>query len=344
MTAACGGQSDDGICDPMLEACTYEATLSTIVVPAGSENEDLCQSWTLDNPTELWVRTVTQSNDGGYHHANWFFVPDDQFALPDGTWICSEQNFSELGAALLGGFLFAMSTQSQLESQSYPAGGAVRIPPYSRIIGASHLLNASDQDVATDMRVTIETVPPDQVEAKLVPGRIQYHDLQLDPQSTSSFATDCMLDETYQATMGKPLQYELYYALSHYHELGIYTQLELVGGPRNGEVLFRTEGYGENFGVAFDPPFDFAASGATGLRFTCGFDNPRTDTVRWGIGDQEMCVLALMARTDMAWDGDVVQGTGELIGTAPDGEVQYQGPCSIFGVPWDHDKPGGPQR
>jgi hypothetical protein len=44
-------------------------------------------------------------------------------------------------------FLFALSTQSHEETQQLPEGSAIRIPPYSRIIGASHLLNANDTAV-----------------------------------------------------------------------------------------------------------------------------------------------------------------------------------------------------
>src|SRR6478672_12117569 len=92
-------------CDPSKEACRIEADVSTLTVPAGKEDEDTCQSWTLNNPTELWVNSITQHNDGAYHHANWFFVPDDQFKLPDGTWRCSANQFDELVAALEGGYL-----------------------------------------------------------------------------------------------------------------------------------------------------------------------------------------------------------------------------------------------
>src|SRR5688572_26091247 len=130
----CGG-GDDGTCDPNVEPCIIEADVSTITIGGGVEDEDTCQSWTLNNETELWVNGISQTNGGAYHHANWFFVPDDEFALPDGTWSCSEQDFSELTAALLGGYLFALSTQSQEEAQQLNEGDGIRIPPYSRVIG-----------------------------------------------------------------------------------------------------------------------------------------------------------------------------------------------------------------
>ena len=110
---ACGDSAPD-TCDPTREACVFERDVSTIDVAAGVEDEDTCQSWTLNNPTELWVHAVTESNNGAYHHANWFFVPDDDYVQPDGAWKCSTTDFTELVAALLGGYLFALSTQSEL--------------------------------------------------------------------------------------------------------------------------------------------------------------------------------------------------------------------------------------
>jgi hypothetical protein len=336
--AACG----NGECDPGSEACVLSRTVSTLTIGAGVEDEDTCQSWTLENSTELWVTRIVQTNGGAYHHANWFFVPDDTFDLPDGTWSCSENGFDELTAAILGGYLFALSTQSGEEAQTIPAGGAVRIPPRSRLIGASHLLNAGDRELTTEMAVELHTVPPDQVAASLAPARISYHDLTLDPAARSSFSADCMVGETYRETMGKPLELELYYALTHYHELGVYAELSIIGGERDGEVILRNDGFGENFGTPIDPPLDLGAAGAEGLRYTCGFNNPRDEVVGWGIGDQEMCVLALQAKTDMGWDGDVRDGDGALLEAGDDGEVRYGGNCAMLGIPWDHAKPGGP--
>src|SRR5882724_4766442 len=97
--AACS----DHPCDPMAESCTLEATMSTITVQPGHEDNDTCQSWTLNNPTELWINSITQRNQGVYHHADFFFVPDDKFVQPDGSWPCIANGFTEPGAAGLGG-------------------------------------------------------------------------------------------------------------------------------------------------------------------------------------------------------------------------------------------------
>jgi hypothetical protein len=106
----------------------------------------------------------------------------------------------------------------------------------------------------------------------------------------------------------------------------------------------RHDGFGNNAGTAIDPPLDLAAAGAHGVRLTCGFDNPRTAQVGWGIGDQEMCVMALQAVTDIGFDAEVNDGTGAQVGVAANGEIQHAGPCAIQAFPWDFNKPGGPPR
>ena len=330
----------DGPCDPETETCSYSADVSTITVESGREDEDTCQSWTLNNPTELWVNSITQHNGGGYHHANWFFVPDSNFVTPDGAWPCKANNFDELPAALQGGYLFALSTQSLEETQTLPPGAAIRIPPYSRIVGSSHLLNALDEDVRTTMSLTIRTIPTPTVVAKLAPARIQYIDLHIDPAKRSSFTTECSIDAANKDLWNEPLNYTLFYTLSHYHNLGMYQQLEIMGGPRDGEVIMRHDGFGNNAGTAIEPPLDLIAAGAKGLRMTCGFNNPRGVPVGWGIGDQEMCVIALQATTNIGWAGDVNAGDA-MVGVAPNGEVRHQGPCSMTAFPWDFEKPGG---
>jgi hypothetical protein len=201
------------------------------------------------------------------------------------------------------------------------------------------LLNTSDADVTTTMRLAITTLPPAQVTAKLAPARMSYHALTIEPQTKSAFTMECDLAKAYDGVYHRPLQYKLYYTLTHYHSLGIYQQLEILGGPRDGEVIMRHDGYGDNAGHAFEPPLDLAAAGATGLRMTCGFDNPRSAQVGWGIGDQEMCVMALQAVTDFGWDADVT--TSALTGTSATGETQHTGPCSVLAFPWDFAKPGG---
>ncbi|MBK9036991.1 MAG: hypothetical protein IPL61_38030 [Myxococcales bacterium] len=340
LLAACGGD-DPGPCDPSHDTCVLARTLSTTMIEPGQEISGLCQSWTLDNPEEIWVDSVTMRNGGGYHHSNWFFVPDTLYQQPDGSWDCNAVGFDELVAAVAGGFLFAQSTQVSDEDQTFKDGAAIRIPPYSRIIGSTHLLNVGDTTLASEMAISVHTLPPEDVRVKLVPSRATYFDLHLAAGRASTVSTTCELAQHYQAEIGMPLKERIHYVLPHYHALGTSTEIALVGGPRDGEVILHTSGFGEVSGKAFSPPIDVAAAGATGLRFSCSFMNPTNQEVQWGIGDQEMCEFALFVDSDMAFDGSVHQGDGLLVGTGANGEDLHEGPCDMFTLRWDHNNPGG---
>jgi hypothetical protein len=343
LLGACSGDDDGtagGPCDPLREACTLSHEFPSRTIVAGDEEETQCQSWTMHNPTELWVTAVDFDAGAAWHHSNWFYVPDTEYPMPDGFWTCEDAGFSELVAALLGGFLFAQSTQSTHETQAFPPGAAIRIPPYSRVIASTHLLNFSDQPVTTTSTITLHSVPVADVTVKLTPFRLTYHDLHLPAGQVSNFSTTCDVASEYQRRIGEPLQFRLYHVLSHYHTLGTAFRLSVAGGSQDGVQLFERvgEANGDTLGRALDPPMDL--SDMTGLTFGCEYDNPRAVEVGWGIGDQEMCVMAGFAETKMAFDAIVEDGDNTVVGTT-EGVVQNTGTCTLSGFPWYHDKEGG---
>lgn len=296
----------------------------------GDEVDGLCQSWTVGNDEELWVNGVELLNDGGYHHSNWLFVPDDVYPGPDGAWRCSERGYRELEAAIAGGVLFAQSTQSTKEVQRFPDGVAIRLPPRVRIIGGTHLLNTTPDRVTTNIEMRIYTVPRAEVSVPLAPFRLTYGDLAIPAQAESHFTTECDFDEQHRMATGRAFEMDLYWVLPHFHALGSLFTLEVFGGPNDGSEIFRIEGFNaEARGQAFNPPISL--SGARGFRFTCGFTNPRPEEVGWGIGDQEMCVMLGFARSDVMYDGSVLSGSQQT-GTA-DGAVQFGGPCGMLALP-----------
>jgi hypothetical protein len=337
LVVGCGGGGggeetpDAGPCDPTVSACTYEHDFGQRMIAAGEEQDGVCQSWTLNNETELWVNVVEMGNDGGYHHSNWFFVPDNNFELPDGAWDCSDSNFDELTAAILGGVLYAQSTQATSEVQAFAPGVAVKVPPHARIIANTHLLNVGETDLATNLRVRLETLPPDEVTVRLTPFRLTFYDLHIAPMATTIVGSTCDVKTEYEDTIGAPFDFKLHYVLPHYHALGSSFSVSISGGARDGEVIHEIGAFdAEAHGKTIDPAIDM--SDATGFTFSCGFTNPRDTEVRWGIGDQEMCVMLGFAESDMAFDAAVE--TGVDMGTDENGNFLWGGSCGVVGFPF----------
>ena len=79
---------------------TMTHTFEALPIDVGEEISDVCQSWTLDNDEPIYVSKVRQRNDGAWHHSNWYFVPEEVYPGPDGTWDCNERHFDDVPAAL----------------------------------------------------------------------------------------------------------------------------------------------------------------------------------------------------------------------------------------------------
>lgn len=110
------------------------------------EETEPCIQWTLHNEQAIYIEAVTLANDGGFHHSNWFVVPEEQFPGDDGFFDCSSRAFTELEAAVSGTVLTAQSTQSRYERMELPPGVVIKAPPHHKIIAGGHLLNLADAD------------------------------------------------------------------------------------------------------------------------------------------------------------------------------------------------------
>lgn len=282
-----------------------------------------CVQWTLNNEKPLYVNEVTLANGGGFHHSNWFVVPEDYASGEDGYFNCSDRGFREVSAAERGNVLFAQSTQAQSEVQDLPDGSVIKIPPNHKIVANVHFLNVTTREVETFSRITLGLLHPREVDTVLTPFRLIYKDLDIPPNSEARFTGECNFRERYPSD---DFDFEVYYVLPHYHELGNYFGLEVFGGPRDGEQLFELQGFNaEANGRAFDDPVDL--SDADGLRFTCGYDNPRDESVGWGIGGQEMCVMLGFADSEVLFDARVPEGSNE-VDRREDGIVYNEGGCT----------------
>ncbi|MFT3768962.1 MAG: hypothetical protein QM820_26275 [Minicystis sp.] len=262
-------------------------------------------------------------------------MPDNLYKGPDGVWKCSERNYQQLDAAIYGGVLYAQSTQAAHEVQRFPNGAAVRIPPYARIIGDIHLLNTGSAPVTGHAKLSLYSLPLADVKVKLVPFHLTYDALDIPPHSASRFTGNCAVADQFP---GGKLDLNVYYILPHSHALATRFFVDVLGGPDDKKNLLEVKGFtSEAHGRAFDPPLDM--SKAQGFSFGCEYFNPRSESVGWGFGDQEMCELLGFADGTRAFESHV--GAADPDGT--EGTTQlFTGPCATLAFPWDQQKPGGP--
>ena len=279
-------------------------TFDPQTLDVGEETTNVCQSWVLDNEEPLYVRKIRQSNEGAWHHSNWFFVPENAYrpdldvegpdASLEGTWRCSDRGFREYLAAAAGGVFFAQSRQALSELQAFPEGAALEIPPRSMVVGSTHLLNISPSPMETTMTMEVETAEREDVSIRLTPFSFAIGDLRIPPMvdevpTESRTSMFCDLSEPFMEHLGQPeVDYNVYYVLGHYHQWGNYFNLSFVHDDGTRDTIFEVKNrIGEPTGSIIDPPMN--NNGARGLRSECGFINNTDDTITRGLQYGEMC-------------------------------------------------------
>lgn len=300
-------------------------------IEPSEEVSDDCIQISLNNEEELYINRVELTTGPGFHHSNWFFVRENTFMGPDGTWKCDDRFYSEPAAALSGGVLFAQSTQAAHETQKFPPGAALKIPPYSKLVAQIHLLNTTDAKLHLEPYVTIEPIPKESVTKLMAGVSFENQALLIHAHKRGAFTLDCNLAPKHNEILGRDPDFKLYYGLAHYHHLGTSLTVEAIKPDGTATPVF-DRGGNDLLGGPIDPLFDF--TGYSRLRFTCNFDNTGGDRdVRWGIGDQEMCVFLAFSDSPYQWGGGhTSRDTPTNVGVTSEGVEMFEDHCDVFGI------------
>jgi hypothetical protein len=184
--------------------------------------------------------------------------------------------------------LFGQSTQSYVDDQRFNPRAVIKIPTRHRVVAELHMLNLAPTEIETALRVSFDLLHPRDVETILTPLAMQYTDLAIPPLSESRFRAEC--DGFFEVANPNQAPYEVHWLLPHYHYLGNYFGVQVIGGALDGTMLHEINGFSADaVGKRFDPPINLAD--ASGIRLTCGYDNWTDQIIGWGNGDQEMCIL-----------------------------------------------------
>jgi hypothetical protein len=294
----------------------------TYVVPpyevAPGADELRCVSVTLHNEEPLYVAAVRSENEGGFHHGNWFIVPQDVYEGEDGYWECGAREFEEIAAAMSGTVLFAQSTQALAEEQRFAEGAVIRIPARAKIVADVHLLNASPRPLSTRVWLTLELVHPSLVETVLSPIILSYFDLLIPAGTQTRHRGVCGAEEHPWPRM------KFHYVLPHFHGFGDFFDLEVIDAQDVSTSIYARTGFdAQSLGVTLDPPL--AVEAGSRVSFTCGYDNWMSTDLEWGLGDGEMCVVLALVEADALVVGGVVDG--RTVVDVVDGVRTYEGEC-----------------
>lgn len=323
--AACSG--DDG------GPSVYE--FGPFTIEAQQEIETLCVQVTLNNAEPIFVNTVELATGPGFHHSNWFFVPERIFPGPDGTFECDDRNFDIAAAAATGGVFFAQSTQSTQEVQAFPEGMAIKLPAKTKLVAQIHLLNRGDEVLSLKPTIALTKLPEASV-TKLLNGiAMEYHPLSLPPRRQSRFSVECDLGPLHQQNFARDPDFNIYYTLAHYHEYGTRMALEAVTPAGAASTIYTTtSAIGDALGGPLSPPFPM--TGNTRLRLTCEYYNNTDSMIYYGNGDGEMCVFLAFSDSTYMWGGGVLDTTPDpSSGVDQGGVMSFTRNCQLYGIDSD---------
>jgi hypothetical protein len=323
MLAGCGTDQRGAI-----EARTFE--FGPFTVPENSEDTGQCVQITIGNDEPLFVNSVELTTGPGFHHSNWFYVPEHVFAGPDGTFNCDDRSFNQATAGIFGGVFFAQSTQSAHEVQTFPEGVVVKVPPHSKLVSQIHLLNSGDEPL--EIKPTIGFTPIAQTDVKtlLTSVTFEYHPLGLPPEKQSKFSVECDISKRHQEAFGRAPDFNIYYALAHYHEWGTGLTIEAVRDDNTASTIYSTKGkVGDALGGMLSPTFSM--SGYSKLRLTCDYYNNTSAPLYYGNGAGEMCIFLAFSDSPYIWAGGALdEGTPGDPVSVDGGIMSYTEGCQVF--------------
>ena len=161
-----------------------------------------------------------------------------------------------------------------------PEGVALKIPQGSGLDQNSHYVNRTDSVMTGEVYTNLHTINKEDVEHVAELFDFNNTDIYLPPKKVTTLTKTFILDEKYY--MGQ--------VFSHAHEKMQEFVVEIVGGQRNGEVIYWTNDWEHPPIINFDPPLEINAG--EGLKLITTYNNPTSAPITFGYRSvDEMMIL-----------------------------------------------------
>lgn len=180
----------------------------------------------------------------------------------------------------MGYHVFLGGSMQPQSDYVFPAGTALRLPADAGIDLNVHYANKTSAKVPGEAYVNLYTVPAAQVVHALSTLNLQNTSLSL-PAGQRTTATK---DFTFNA------QTTIVGLTSHMHARGEKFQIRIVGGPRDGELVYENTDWEHPQMKTFATPLVLAKG--QGLRSTVTYNNTTSKTINFGLtSDDEMDII-----------------------------------------------------
>ena len=259
--------------------------LGPFEVPPNFERE-FFQFTALDQNDDMYVNRIEIEMRRGSHHFLLYTFNEDtpQQILPSYDQpreLRNENSIINLPTLYQMQFhKFFGGTQWSRLDYRLPDGVALKIPQGSGLDQNSHYVNRTDSIMTGEVYTNLHTINKEDIEHVAELFDFNNIDIYLPPKKVTTLSKTFILDEKYY--IGQ--------VFSHAHEKMQEFIVEIVGGQRNGEVIYWTNDWEHPPIINFDPPIEINAG--EGLMLKATYNNPTSLPVTFGYRSvDEMMIL-----------------------------------------------------
>jgi hypothetical protein len=162
----------------------------------------------------------------------------------------------------------------------FPEGVALKMPAHHKLDVNLHYVNKGAAPIEGECYINILKADPASVihEAKAI--LFSSEEIYLAPKRKT-----IVIKEFYTPEPAK-----VFMLTSHTHKLGEYFDIQIKGGPRNGEVVYSSNSWHHPLLKTYDAPIELGAG--EGLRMIVTYNNTTDKPVKFGLkSDDEMAII-----------------------------------------------------
>lgn len=251
-------------------------------VNPGTERE-LFQYQIADNESELYVNRIEISMRTGSHHFLLYDFDEGTFlptvdAIRDLRDENDNINISTL--VTMQNQVFVFGTQFRNTDYTFPEGVAMKVPAGKGFDLNSHYVNLSDETIVGELYMNMYEADAADVQHEAEFLFLNDQSFTLPANEETTLLKDYFFNETRQVFM----------LSSHAHQRMTEYRIYILGGDRDGELVYFTNDWEHPVIMNYDPPLELEAG--EGLRAEAIYDNTTDEALRFGfMSTDEMFII-----------------------------------------------------